>query len=783
MSTLSRFGRLALAFGLAAAPLLALAAAPAAFENSLASLDRVDRQVMPAVDLQALRNDDARRARGALPPRFAVPIAVALNPEKSGTWEDLDAGHRIWRLRITSPGAHSINLGFTQYHMPAGGRLLVYPAGMQRNADPTLVREFSDADNAPHGQLWTPIVMSDDIVVEAVVPRERTGELVLELTSVNHDYRGFGRVAAEIATGVTPADVGDVSGSCNVDVVCPEGDPYRDQIRAVAVYSTGGSTFCTGSLLNNTAQDRKMYFLTAAHCGINSGNAASLVVYWNFQNSFCRPVGSAASGAAGNGTMGQFQTGAIFRAANTPSDFTLVELDDAPNPAHNLFWNGWDRRSQNFPSAFGIHHPATAEKRISLSTTSTATTSYNSTAEPGDGTHVQVKWRPGIGVTEGGSSGSPLYSPEKRVIGQLHGGPSSCSATDANKRDYYGRVSVSWAGGGSNATRLSNWLDPGSTGAQTLDGLDNTGGPGNTPPTANFSFTTSALTATFTDTSSDSDGTIASRSWAFGDGTTSTATNPTKTYGASGTYSVTLTVTDNGGATNSATKSVTVSGGGGGNVLTNGVPVTGISGALNSEQTWTLVVPAGASNLTFTTAGGSGDVDMYVRFGAAPTTSTYDCRPYTSGNAETCNIATAQAGTYYVMLRGYAAYSGVTLTGSYTTGGGGGTFSNATDVAITDNATVESSITVSGIAGNAPAALQVAVDIKHTYIGDLKVDLVAPNGTLFNLWNRTGGGTDNIIQTFTVNASAVTANGVWKLRVNDNASADTGKIDSWGLTF
>ncbi|HJU39866.1 MAG TPA: proprotein convertase P-domain-containing protein [Tahibacter sp.] len=705
-----------------------------------------------------------------------------MSPEKNGTWEDLDAANRIWRLRITSPGAHSINLGFTRYHMPAGGRLLVYPAGLKGGADPALVREFGVADNAHHGQLWTPIVMSDDIVVEAVVPRAAKDELKLLLTSVNHDYRGFGRVAAEIATGVLPADVGDTSGSCNVDVVCPEGDPYRDQIRSVAVYSTGGSTFCTGSLLNNTAQDRKMYFLTANHCGITSSNAASLVVYWNFQNSFCRAVGSAASGAAGDGTMSQFQTGAIFRSANAASDFTLVELDDAANPAHNVYWNGWDRRSQNFPSAFGIHHPSTAEKRISLANGATATTSYNSTAEPGDGTHVQARWRPGIGVTEPGSSGSPLFSNDKRVIGQLHGGPSSCTATDTNKRDYYGRLSVSWAGGGSNATRLSNWLDAGNTGAQTIDGLGGSGG-GNVPPTANFGFTTSALTATFTDTSSDSDGTIASRSWAFGDGTTSTATNPSKTYAAAGAYNVTLTVTDNGGATNSSTKTVTVSSGGGGNVLTNGVPVTGISGAQNSEQTWTLVVPAGASNLTFTTAGGSGDVDLYVRFGAAPTTATYDCRPYTSGNGETCNIATAQAGTYYVMLRGYAAYSGVTLTGSYTTGGGGGTFTNATDVTISDNATVESTIAVSGIAGNAPAALQVAVDIKHTYIGDLKVDLVAPNGTVFTLWNRTGGSTDNIIQTFTVNASAVAANGTWRLRVNDNASADTGKIDSWGLTF
>ncbi|MER6201004.1 S8 family peptidase [Streptomyces sp. NPDC001586] len=110
-------------------------------------------------------------------------------------------------------------------------------------------------------------------------------------------------------------------------------------------------------------------------------------------------------------------------------------------------------------------------------------------------------------------------------------------------------------------------------------------------------------------------------------------------------------------------------------------------------------------------------------------------------------------------------------------------FENTADFAINDHATVESPITVSGVTGNAPATLKVPVDIKHTYIGDLKVDLVAPDGTVYTLHNRANGGTDNIVRTFTVNASAETANGVWKLRVNDNATADTGKIDSWALQF
>ncbi|MFF4172156.1 S8 family serine peptidase [Streptomyces sp. NPDC001744] len=110
-------------------------------------------------------------------------------------------------------------------------------------------------------------------------------------------------------------------------------------------------------------------------------------------------------------------------------------------------------------------------------------------------------------------------------------------------------------------------------------------------------------------------------------------------------------------------------------------------------------------------------------------------------------------------------------------------FENQTDVTVPDNTTVESPITVGGVTGNAPAALTVGVDIKHTYIGDLKVDLVAPDGSVYPLHNRTGGSADNIVRTYTVNASSEVANGVWKLRVSDNASQDTGRIDAWNLTF
>ena len=189
------------------------------------------------------------------------------------------------------------------------------------------------------------------------------------------------------------------------------------------------------------------------------------------------------------------------------------------------------------------------------------------------------------------------------------------------------------------------------------------GGTANVAPVASFTQSCSGLTCSFNGSgSSDSDGSIVGYSWSIG-GTGSTAS---KTYSGYGTYSVTLTVTDDGGATGSSTQSVVLTDPNQ-SILTNGVAKTGLSAAKNAEQNWTMSVPSGATNLAFNMSGGTGDADMYVRFGAAPTTATYDCRPYASGNSEACPIATAQAGTYYVMIRAYAAYSGVSLVGSYDT--------------------------------------------------------------------------------------------------------------------
>ena len=184
-------------------------------------------------------------------------------------------------------------------------------------------------------------------------------------------------------------------------------------------------------------------------------------------------------------------------------------------------------------------------------------------------------------------------------------------------------------------------------------------------PTANFSFVQNELSVSFTDTSTDVDGSIQTWSWNFGDGQSSSVANPVHTYSTSGTYTVSLDVTDNDGLTDSISQQVSVSIDDG--FLENNAVVENLSAGRSEELHFKMNVPADASDLEFAISGGSGDADLYVRYAAAPTTSQYDYRPYKYGNDETVSVAEPQTGVWYLMLRGYQSFSGVTLTASYKT--------------------------------------------------------------------------------------------------------------------
>ncbi|MDT0614563.1 S8 family peptidase [Streptomyces lancefieldiae] len=156
----------------------------------------------------------------------------------------------------------------------------------------------------------------------------------------------------------------------------------------------------------------------------------------------------------------------------------------------------------------------------------------------------------------------------------------------------------------------------------------------------------------------------------------------------------------------------------------------------------------------------------------------------TATPAQVASALTSTATSGVVTNPGSGSPNRLLYVGGGTTTPPGDRFENTGDYTINDNATVESPVTVSGVSGNAPSSLAVEVSIVHTYVGDLQVQLVAPDGTAYTLKSYgTGGSADDINTTYSVNASSETANGTWKLRVSDNASRDTGRIDAWALQF
>ena len=432
-----------LAFGFALACSLHV---QAAMQPDLSSLNAVPRHAVAASTVAKALAQVSDKSR---PLRFAVlaDLPVALD---GGLWDRAPDDRARWRARVSSAGALAIALEFSRFSLPAGAELWIYDARGELVQGP-----YSRRDQTPEGKLWTALVPGDEAVIELRVPEAQKSAVSLQLGKLSHAYLDISKAAVD-----APAK----SGSCNIDVICSDGDNWRNEIRSVALLSIGNEYVCSGQLVNNARRDRSPLLLTANHCEIGQAYpASSVVTYWNYQTSTCNR-------AVPNGSLSQSISGASLLAGDVGSDFTLVRLSSTPPAAYNVYYAGWDAGSATPRSGVAVHHPAGDEKRISTYTSSASaqTVCIDGEACTRRVRAWQVNWA--RGTTEQGSSGGGLWNQDHRLVGVLSGGNASCTNTGGS--DYFARLNAAYQANSASSGQLKAWLDPDNSGITSLGGLD-----------------------------------------------------------------------------------------------------------------------------------------------------------------------------------------------------------------------------------------------------------------------------------------------------------------------
>jgi hypothetical protein len=425
----------------------------------------VNTKTVPAVSLANLRKEDVLHEKQGLPLRIGIIFPVSYSLNNAGTWNTLPNGDRIWRLKIDVQGALATSLYYQDFHLPEGATLFVY------NEDHSqLIGSFTSANNEQTGLFATEILKGNISIVEYYEPVAVKGQGRFTISGVNNIY------SDKIPESKTVKTVG-ASGSCNVNVNCPEGANWQNQKRAVAriVLKLGSASYlCTGAVVNNARSDCKPYFLTASHCGsdASASDFNQWIFYFNYESPSCTNPGSEPASNTITGCVQRARAGESGDAEG--SDFQLLEFNQAIPASYNVFYSGWSAATAASPSGVSIHHPAGDIKKIS--TYSATLTDDNFSGVGTTPTHWRAVWvqtQTNWSITEGGSSGSPLFNNVGQIVGQLSGGPSSCTATSANKYDLYGKVARSWTSNGTDALhQLKPWLDPDNTGVLQINGTN-----------------------------------------------------------------------------------------------------------------------------------------------------------------------------------------------------------------------------------------------------------------------------------------------------------------------
>jgi hypothetical protein len=404
---------------------------------------------VPKQDKQRLLDEDEQKSKGRLRCAILLPFQVDfpgdIVPEKV-------SDGKIWRLQIDAEDAEDINLYLSDFQLPKGVELSFYTPDFEHRL-PTV----SPAENPENKIYVTDHLRGSSMIIELFAREGVDVRNCFTIKDIGYMYR-------PLPQWMSSRGFGD-SGNCEVNVNCPEGADWQDEKKGIAriiLVAGGAKYYCSGSLINNAKNDKTPYFLTASHCAEHTTEEEYQLweFYFNYESSTCsnpqaepkfyRTVGSEKLAEA---------TGVYING----SDFLLLKLNDEVAARTDLFFNGWNIADTPASNGVGIHHPEGDIKKIST---------YTKPLQD-DSTHWALRWaetQTNRGVTEGGSSGSPIFDQNKCIVGTLTGGNASC--TNLSGEDIYGKMSYHWDKNGiTPAEQLKPWLDPENTGITKLQGI------------------------------------------------------------------------------------------------------------------------------------------------------------------------------------------------------------------------------------------------------------------------------------------------------------------------
>lgn len=444
------------------------------------------------IDVKRLIWEDSIAEKNHSAVRVAEVFPVNVNIDSTGIWTNLSNGQKIWRQTVTAPDAEGLIISYKDFYIPEGGKLFIY------NADKSQVLgAYTHSTNKDGGRFVTEIVHGDTFTIEYVASTISKEQPRIELLDIGYVY--------DKSTLLRAASDGNVNyNPNNDDIKCipnincyPENNKWRDQKRGIVlmllkkmsdVRPPGSWLGCSGSLINNAKEPGIPYVLTASHCLIGNnltateGSYEASVFYFNYEDASCTSSGVQPS-------LSQTIVGSTIKSfvpLNKGSDAALLLLSSAIPSSYGVYFNGWDRQGTIPKDGAIIHHPNRDVKRITkYASTPTrpavSTTTLNMSGVTGIPIgHFSVRYSEG--VTQSGSSGSPMFNDKGLIVGTLSAGASRCDNPTAE--DVYGRFFFHWDKYVSDevspkqSRTLKEFLDPDGTGITTLSGYDPNGTSG-----------------------------------------------------------------------------------------------------------------------------------------------------------------------------------------------------------------------------------------------------------------------------------------------------------------